>query len=287
MLSNCGITLLFVIVFGTKFQHGHAIASNRTEVQSKIICTSKWQKLSLAWTFTVANLPPTQNIDSFWSEYGAEFKNQTIKRLHHAVIYAHNFTKNFLCYGNIASLGGLNDTVTFHVQLPKIGSELIGVRLIRLPGNANQRRLEFYLRSPATISKVEYSLHYCAVPTVVDVLIPNEKTCPHRQIINFNCAWRENDVFGIPDSAGFICQGVTSKYIHIHSKYKFRIRTIAHDNFTSMSNDFMLETREIPDGGPVPQYASQGFFIVLERTRKLRYLIATRTLKVNLVTKHS
>ncbi|XP_028410082.1 uncharacterized protein LOC114532713 [Dendronephthya gigantea] len=281
MMLNRGIkTLVFIIVFGTTLPHVHAVlANNRTEVQSNLTCTSKWQKLNLIWTFTVDNSSVIDNFDSFWSEYGAEFKNQTINRLYHAVIYAHNFTKNFSCYGNVAGLGGFSENVVevlFHVELPRVGPELVGVRCIRQ--SVAKKSLEFYVRSPVTLSQNEYSLHICLKGPFITGREPN--TCPTKQqVIKFNCSWRENDVFGIQDSAGYICQALTSSidlYIHQTATYKFRIRsTTAQDKSISVSHDFMLEVLSRFDQ-PVPQY---GFFTLIPMARKLRYLITTRTLK--------
>jgi hypothetical protein len=272
MTSIHGIICLIIVVFCTSFRHALTDSTTRTEVDSKLICTSKWQKLRLNWLSTFLSL---QDFTSFWSENEKKFKTETVKRLLQTVIYPHNFSNEFSCYGSVTcykdSLATWNNTVSFNVQLSQLGSELIGVRLLSLPHS--ERHLEFYLRPRADINELSYNLSYCSE----NVYYANYP-CPTFGIVPFTCISREENVYGVPGSAGLICQAFTG-YINVYATYRFHICSTTRDGSTSQSADFRIYTKGSVDG-PITQHANQGKFTVVERGRKPGYLLTKNAQQV-------
>ena len=269
MLTTTKYCTLIAVVLCTKFRDGFTLSNTRPEVNTTITCTSKWQMLNLKWNSTVENTSITHNFSSFWKRNGEDVKRQTIKRLLQTVIYPHNFTQNVSCYGKLWIYN-----VSFDVALPKVESELLGVRFLARP--AGLRALEFYIRAGANIS---YSLSYCCEDC--KILADNYK-CPKYKELTFSCSWRDHDVFRIANSAGFICKASTRSvdeiYINSYKNHKFYIRTRTQDGFSSVSADFRISTKGSGDGdGAISGHADQGHFTVILMGRKSGYLIVEPT----------
>ncbi|CAB4041076.1 uncharacterized protein LOC110045018 [Paramuricea clavata] len=271
MTATYGIISLVAVVICTNFQDG--LTNTRAEVESKLICTSKWQKLKLNSKSMVTHLSSKQNFSSFWRENEQDFKAQTAKRLFQAVIYPYNFTKDVSCYGTVANYAGSIATwvnnVSVNITLPEVGSELLGLRLIPLSGYT--RRLEFYVRPTTNIGEVSYSLSYCYV-NKYDPGLAENYSCPVFRSVIFSCSLRESNVYGIPNSSGLICQAFTTDYINYYADYKFYIQSTTGDGSNSVSTDFRISTKQSVDG-PISHYADQGYFTVVLMGAKPRYLI--------------
>ncbi len=220
----------------------------------------------------VTHLTLKQNFTTFWRENEKNFKTQTVNTLLQSVIYPRNYTKDFSCYGTVTSYDGSVaawvNNVSFVVTLSKVGSELIGVRLISLPGH--ERRLEFYLRSRTNMNEVSYSLNYCWASRKRYYI--SDYTCPVFRTVKFSCSLRNSDVFRIPNSVGFICHASTVDYVHVHADCKFQVRSTTRNRSNSVSADFRIFTDE-----PISQYAKQGHFTVVQMGRKPGYLKADPT----------
>ena len=275
MTATYGIISLVAVVICTNFQDG--LTTTRAEVESKLICTSKWQKLKLNSKSMVTHLSSKQNFSSFWKENEQDFKAQTVKRLLQAVIYPYNFTKDFSCYGTVASYAGSIATwvnnVSVNITLPEVGSELLGVSLILLSGY--KRRLEFYVRPTTNIGEVSYSLSYCYV-NEYDLGLAEKYSCPVFRSVKFSCSLRESNVYGIPNSTGLICQAFTTDYITVYAEYKFYIQSTTGDGSNSVSTDFRICTKQsVDDVDDVDEPIShnQGYFTVVLMGAKPRYLI--------------
>ena len=230
----------------------------------------------------VTHLSLKQNFGTFWRENEKNFKTQTVNTLLQSVVYPRNYTKDFSCYGTVtsydSSVAAWVNNVSFVVTLSKVGSELIGVRLISLP--RYERRLEFYLRSRANMNEVSYSLNYCLASRndyISD--LDRNYTCPVFRTVKFSCSLRNSDVFGIPNSVGFICHASTVDPVIVYADYKFHIRSITRSGSNSVSADFRISTKESVDE-PISQYASQGHFTVVLMGRKPGYLKADPTEQV-------
>ena len=283
MTTKHGTICLIGIVLLTTFQDGlTGSTTRRAEVESKLICTSKWQKLRLNWKTMVTHLSLKQNFSTFWRENEKNFKTQTVNRLLQSVIYPRNYTKDFSCYGTVtsydSSVAAWVNNVSFVVTLSKVGSELIGVRLISLPGY--ERRLEFYLRSSRTnMNEVSYSLNYCWASRKPPSDLDRDYTCPVFRTVKFSCSLRKSDVFGIPNSVGFTCHASTVDFVHVdayNAPYKFQVRSTTRSGSNSVSADFRISTRQSVDE-PISQYANQGHFTVVQMGRKPGYLKADPT----------
>ena len=280
MTTKYGTICLIGIVLLTTFQDGlTGSTTRRAEVESKLICTSKWQKLRLNWKTMVTHLSLKQNFSTFWRENEKNFKTQTVSRLLQSVIYPRNYSKDFSCYGTVTSYDGSVaawvNNVSFVVTLSKVGSELIGVRLISLP--RYDRRLEFYLRSKTNMNEVSYSLDYCWASRNYYISDPDRNhTCPVFRTVKFSCSLRNSDVFGIPNSVGFICHASTVDPVIVYAEYKFHIRSTTRSGSNSVSADFRISTKGSVDE-PISQYAKQGHFTVVQIGRKPGYLKADPT----------
>lgn len=262
----CTICLI-TVVFCTIFQDGFTFSSTTAEVNTNLTCTSKWQKLKLSWKSKVADSSLTRNFSSFWGRKGEDFKRQTIERLLQTVIYPHNFTQIVSCYGTVASYTGNN--VSFNVTLPKVGSELLGIRFVTRP--KYERTLEFYLRPEPNIS---YSLSYCCEYCIID--LHKNYTCPKFREVQFSCLWRDHNVYRIPNSDGLICEASTLGYITFYYYYKFNIRSTTRDGFSSVSADFRIHAKG-SNSLPISEYAEQGLFTVVLMGRKTGYLTVNLT----------
>ena len=259
---------LIAIVFCAIFQDAFTFSSTTAEVNTNLTCTSKWQKLKLNWTSKVADSWLTRKFSSFWRRNGEDFKRQTIERLLETVIYPHNFTQIVSCHGTVASNASfwVND-LSFNVTLPKVGSELLGIRFINRLNN--QRTLEFFLRPAPNVS---YSLSYCCEQCDND---GNDK-CPIFREIKFNCLWREHNVYRIPNSDGLICKALTKDYIFVYNYYKFNIRSTTRDEVSSVSADFRIHTKQ-SSFSSVPIISEHGLFTVVLMGRKSGHLTANPT----------
>ena len=270
----CTIYLTFVI-FCTNFRHGLTDPSTRTEVKSKLTCTSQWQKLRLNWSSAFTYSPLQQNFSVFWRENEKEFKAQTVNRMLETVIYPHNFSKEFLCYGYVTcykdSFATWTSNVSFNVTPTQIGSELLGVRFLSI--RKYERRLEFYIRPRIDISQLSYNLSYCCWDYVCSFL---PHACPKFRTVQFNCSLRENDVYGIPNSAGFICRAFTTDNINVYARIKFHIWSTTRNGSTSKSADFRIRTKSSVEG-PISQHANQGHFTVVVMDQKPAYLVTFTT----------
>ena len=280
MTSKYGTIYLTFVVFCTNFRHGLTNSTTRTDVKSELTCRSQWQKLQLNWKYTFTHSSLQRDVNVFWRENEKEFKAQTVNRILETVTYPHDFSKEFLCYGNVTcynnSLATWTSNVSFNVTLTEIGSELLGVRLLSI--SKYERRLEFYIRPRIDISQLSYNLSYCWVNRIQ---LPGflEFTCPTFVTVQFNCSFRENDVYGIPNSAGFICRAFTKDYIHVHGAYKFHIWSTNRNGSTSKSANFRIFAKESVDG-PISQFANQGHFTVVLMGQKPGYLFASTTEQV-------
>lgn len=247
------------VVFCAIFQDGLT-----AEVATiNLTCASKWQKLKLNWLDSTL----TRNFSSFWRRNGEEFKRQTIERLSQTAIYPYSFTQIVSCHGTVASnASSWVNNVSFNVTLPKVGSELLGIRFLSRPNN--QKTLEFYLRPRPDIS---YSLSYCCESCNSD--LGKSYTCPIFREVNFNCLWRDRNVYRIANSDGSICEASTlaTDYINIYYNYKFNIRSTTPDGFGSVSADFLIFTKE-SNFLPISEYAKQGLFTIVLMGRKSEYL---------------
>ncbi|CAB4035102.1 receptor-type tyrosine- phosphatase S-like [Paramuricea clavata] len=272
MTATYGIISLVAVVICTNFQDG--LTNTRAEVESKLICTSKWQKLKLNSKSMVTHLSSKQNFSSFWRENEQDFKARTAKRLFQAVIYPYNFTKDFSCYGTVANYAGSIATwvnnVSVNITLPEVGSELLGLRLIPLSGG--ERRLEFYVRPTTNIGEVSYSLSYCYV-NKYDPGLAENYSCPVFRNVIFSCSLRESNVYGIPNSSGLICQAFTTDYINYYADYKFYIQSTTGDGSNSVSTDFRIYTKQSVDNVDEPISHYQGYFTAVLMGPKPRYLI--------------
>ena len=144
----CTICLI-AVVFSTLSQDAFTFSSTTVEVDTKLTCTSKWQKLKLDWKSKVVDSTLTRKFSSFWRQNGEDLKRQTIERLLQTVIYPHNFTHIVSCHGTVANEVFEVNNVSFNVTLPKVGSELLGVKFLSRP---NPRTLEFFLRPGPNIT---------------------------------------------------------------------------------------------------------------------------------------
>ena len=277
MTSKYATIYLTFVVFCTNFRRGLTDPTTRTEVKSELTCTSLWQKLKLNWSSTFTHSSLRRNFSVFWRENEKEYKAQTVNRMLETVIYPHNFSKEFLCYGYVTcckdSFATWTSNVSFNVTLTQIGSELLSVRfsLIR----QNERRLEFYLRPRIDISQLSYNLTYrwvCPAHLAVHL----ESACRTFRTVQINCSFRENDVYGILNSAGFICHAFTTGYIHVQAEFKFHIWSTAQNGSTSKSADFRISTKNSVDG-PISQHANQGHFTAVLMGQKPGYLLASTT----------
>lgn len=289
MSTNFVVICLIGVLFFTHTQDTFA-KQTRQEVESQLVCISKWQKLKLNWTFTVANLPTNENFNSFWSQNKEDFKSQTVKRLLLTVIYRRNITKTFSCHGTVASYTGALTTwrnnISLDVQLPNVGSELLGVRFISLfISRRDQTRLEVYIRPKTNINDVSYTLNYCLLLrdnafrlTAFDFL--KNYTCPRHSSVKFRCSQREDNVYEIPNSAGIVCEASTKEYAHAFSNYNFYIRTEIRDGSCSVtSHDFRIFTSQ-SSYESISRYANQGLFTAVLIGRKPSFLSTITTEQV-------
>ena len=275
MSSYVHIICLIIVVLCTKFQDSLNEASTRAEVETKLNCTSDWQKLQVNWKSEVEESPVTQNFSSFWNHKEEYFKNQTVDKLLQTVIYPHNFTKNFWCYGNVAksfnSIQSWLHNVSFNITLAKIGSELVGMRF--LYQQKYKQRLEFYIRPRHNINKVNYSLRYCGETGSTGYI------CPRFGNVNFSCFQRNKDVYGIPSSAGLICQAFAPNII-FYRNYMFYFQSMKRDGSSSISTHFRIFVKQSDDDSTRPN--GRGYFTAVLMAQKCRYLLATTTDEVYL-----
>lgn len=284
MSMNFGLIYLIGVVFFNHTQDTFAKHTTRQEVESQLVCVSKWQKLKSNWNFTVTNLSRNQTFNSFWSQNKEDFKSQTVKRLLLTVIYRQNFTKTFSCHGNISSYIGAptawRNNVSFDVQLPNVGSELLGVRFISLLHY--EARLEFYIRPRNNINDVSYTLYYCLHNKygIQSLDFQKNYTCPRHSSVKFSCSQRENNVYEIPNSVGIVCEASTREYAYTDTNYNFYIRTETRDgSYSVSSHNFRIHTKQSSDE-PISRYANQGLFTAVSTGRKPSYLTTVTTEQV-------
>ena len=278
MTSKYGTIYLTFVVFCTNFRHGLTYSSTRTEVKSELTCRSQWQKLQLNWSSTFTHSSLQRDFSIFWRENEKEFKAQTVNRILETVIYPHDFSKEFLCYGNVTcynnSLATWASNVSFNVTLTEIGLEFLGVRFLSI--RRDKRRLEFYIRPRIPISQLSYNLSYCCSDFLCSYY---HYECPKFRTVQFNCLFRKNDVYGIPNSAGFICRAFSIDYINVYAEIKFHIWSSNRNESTSKSANFRIFTKASVDG-PISQHANQGNFTVVLMEQKPAYLATLTTVQV-------
>lgn len=249
------------------------------EIESDLECIAEWQPLRLEWKRSfdsAANSSFFRNRSLFWEHLGESFKKRTESHLLLTAKYPTSPTKPYSCHGNITAYtslanSSLSQNLSFRVQPANVGSQLIGVRFIM--DDSEDRRLEIYIR-PAlnpTVANVRYNLAHCIIDD--QGILDFNFICPQFTSVAFDCSEREQGVYGVRNSKGFICVAIvasTTGSLPSYSTLRFYIVT-SRDEFRSTSQMFKITTKGSVDG-PIPPVDEPGEFVKILISRRPRYL---------------